>query len=57
MTLWAIVSDVHSRGDRLGRVLDDVRNAGAERVLSLGDVGSPAVIDILDRVEAGAYLR
>ncbi len=52
MTLWAIVSDVHSRGDRLGRVLDDLRGAGAERVLSLGDVGSPAVIDILDRVEA-----
>jgi hypothetical protein len=48
MTVWAIVSDVHSRGDRLGRVLHDVRAVGAERVLSLGDVGSPSAIDLLD---------
>jgi predicted phosphodiesterase len=52
MTLWAIVSDVHSRGDRLARVLNDAHNAGAERILSLGDVGSTAAIDLLD--QAGA---
>jgi hypothetical protein len=52
MTLWAIISDVHSRGDRLARVLGDADSAGAERVLSLGDVGSTSAIDLLDRADA-----
>jgi len=52
MTLWAIISDVHSRGDRLARVLGDADSAGAERILSLGDVGSTSAIDLLDRAGA-----
>ena len=43
MTRWAILSDVHGRGDRLGRVLADSRAEGAERVLALGDIASLAV--------------
>ena len=39
MTIWAIFSDVHGRADRLARVLDEANSLGAERYLSLGDVG------------------
>jgi predicted phosphodiesterase len=52
MTLWAIVSDAHSRSDRLARVLADAQAAGAERVLSLGDVGGVPAIEILARAGA-----
>lgn len=50
--LWAILSDVHGRGDRLARVIADARAAGAERFLSLGDVGGTAALDLLDAVDA-----
>jgi diadenosine tetraphosphatase ApaH/serine/threonine PP2A family protein phosphatase len=39
MTIWAIFSDVHGRAERLARVLDQANSQGAEKYLSLGDVG------------------
>lgn len=50
--LWAILSDVHGRGDRLTRVIADAQAAGATRFLSLGDVGGTAPIDLLTDVDA-----
>jgi predicted phosphodiesterase len=52
MTLWALLSDVHGRGDRLARVLADVQARRAERILALGDIAAPAAIDLLDRAGA-----
>jgi predicted phosphodiesterase len=52
MTLWALLSDVHGRGDRLARVLADLRVQGAERILVLGDVGGPIPLSLLDRTGA-----
>lgn len=50
--LWAILSDVHGRGDRLARVIADAQAAGAARFLSLGDVGGTAALDLLADVDA-----
>jgi predicted phosphodiesterase len=50
--IWAILSDIHGRGDRLARVLADARARGADRFLALGDVGSTAVVDALLDVSA-----
>lgn len=50
--LWAILSDIHGRGDRLARVIADARAAGAARFLSLGDVGGTAALDMLTDVGA-----
>ncbi|OQA43252.1 MAG: Calcineurin-like phosphoesterase superfamily domain protein [Chloroflexi bacterium ADurb.Bin325] len=52
MTLWAIVSDIHGRGDRLARVLADAQSLRAERVLALGDIASPVALDMLQAVDA-----
>lgn len=52
MTTWAILSDVHGRGDRLKRVLDDAHVQGAARFLALGDIASTYALDLLDAVEA-----
>jgi hypothetical protein len=52
MTIWAILSDVHGRGDRLKRVLADAESHGAARVLALGDIGGVPALNALD--EAGA---
>lgn len=52
MTIWAILSDVHGRGDRLKRVLADAGAQGAARVLALGDIGGVPALNALD--EAGA---
>jgi predicted phosphodiesterase len=52
MTLWALLSDVHGRGDRLARVLADIQSQHAERVLALGDIASPAALSRLDRAGA-----
>jgi predicted phosphodiesterase len=52
MTLWAIVSDVHGRGDRLARVLADARALQAERVLALGDIASTTALELLQTVKA-----
>jgi predicted phosphodiesterase len=52
MTLWALVSDVHGRGDRLARVLADLQVQRAERILALGDIAAPAAIALLDRAGA-----
>jgi predicted phosphodiesterase len=52
MTLWAILSDVHGRGDRLRRVLVDAAGQGATRFLSLGDLGGTHVLDQLSHTGA-----
>lgn len=58
MTLWALLSDVHGRGDRLARVLADIhvqRAAGPPgemRILALGDIASPGALSHLDRAGA-----
>lgn len=52
MTLWALLSDVHGRGDRLARVLADLQGRRAERVLALGDIAAPATLALLDRAGA-----
>jgi predicted phosphodiesterase len=52
MTLWAVLSDVHGRGDRLGRVLADSQAQGAERVLALGDIASPGAMALLMQARA-----
>lgn len=50
--LWAILSDIHGRGDRLARVLADAQARGAARFLALGDVGSIIALDMLTDVNA-----
>jgi predicted phosphodiesterase len=58
MTLWALLSDIHGRGDRLARVLADLQvqrlaRPGVEvRVLALGDIASPQALSQLDRAGA-----
>ncbi len=52
MTTWAILSDVHGRADRLRRALADATKQGADRFLSLGDLGSTHALDLLDGVAA-----
>ena len=52
MTIWAILSDVHGRGDRLKRVLADAEHQNASRVLALGDIGGVPALNTLDRVGA-----
>jgi hypothetical protein len=45
--IWAILSDVHGRGDRLKRVLADAEDRGASRVLALGDIGDVPALNTL----------
>jgi predicted phosphodiesterase len=52
MTLWALLSDVHGRGDRLARVLADIEKRPGARVLALGDIASTAALESLHRVNA-----
>jgi predicted phosphodiesterase len=51
-TIWAILSDVHGRGDRLKRVLADADAQGASHVLALGDIGGLPALSALDRAGA-----
>jgi predicted phosphodiesterase len=46
--IWAILSDVHGRGDRLKRVLADAAAHGASQVLALGDIGGVPALNALD---------
>jgi len=50
--IWAILSDVHGRGDRLKRVLADAEARAASHVLALGDIGDLPTLKILDRAGA-----
>lgn len=50
--IWALLSDVHGRGDRLARVLVDARRNGAAAFLALGDIASIHALDLLDEVRA-----
>lgn len=52
MTLWAFLSDVHGRGDRLKRVLADGVAQGATRFLGLGDIASLNALDQLNALGA-----
>lgn len=50
--IWAFLSDVHGRGDRLARVLADARARGATRILALGDIAGIGAFDLLDAAGA-----
>lgn len=58
MTLWALLSDVHGRGDRLARVLAEIQSLAATHtpagvgILALGDIAGPAALSHLDRAGA-----
>lgn len=52
MTLWAFLSDVHGRGDRLKRALSDAHAQDAARIVALGDIGSASALDALDAAGA-----
>jgi predicted phosphodiesterase len=52
MTIWAIPSDVHGRGDGLARVLANADARGASRILCLGDLGGTHVLDQLNQTGA-----
>lgn len=52
MTIWALLSDVHGRGDRLARVLADIEKRPGARVAALGDIASNAALEALHRVNA-----
>ena len=52
MVVWAILSDVHGRSDRLKRVLADAEAQGATRMLALGDIGDVPALNTLDRAGA-----
>lgn len=49
---YAFLSDVHNRWVRLEAVLADARARGADRIISLGDVGGNECVELL--AEAGA---
>ena len=51
MTLWAFLSDVHGRNDRLKRVLAERAAQAATRLVALGDIGGTAGLNLLE--EAG----
>jgi predicted phosphodiesterase len=52
MTLWALLSDVHGRGDRLARALADIEKRPGARVLALGDIASTPALEALHRTNA-----
>jgi predicted phosphodiesterase len=52
VTIWALLSDIHGRGDRLARVLADAEKHGVSRFLCLGDLGGARVLDQLNDVGA-----
>jgi predicted phosphodiesterase len=52
VTIWAFLSDIHGRGDRLARVLADASTRGASRILCLGDLGGARVLDQLNEIGA-----
>lgn len=49
---YAILSDVHSQRQKLEMVLDDAKAQGADRVISLGDVGADDCLALLREVGA-----
>ncbi len=52
MTLYALLSDVHGRSDRLARALADARAQGAARVVALGDIAGIRAFEMLDAAGA-----
>lgn len=52
MTLYALLSDVHGRSDRLTRVLADARAQGAARIVALGDIAGLRAFELLDDASA-----
>jgi len=52
MTLYALLSDVHGRGDRLARVLADAQRCGADVFVALGDIAGVHALALLDEVGA-----
>lgn len=51
---YAILSDVHGRRHKLQAVLANARAAGAEQILSLGDVGGDGCLTLLRQASAKA---
>jgi predicted phosphodiesterase len=49
---WALLSDVHGRGDRLARALADIEKRPGARLLALGDIASTAALEALNRAGA-----
>jgi hypothetical protein len=49
---YAILSDVHGRRHKLEAVLADAEARGADRIVSLGDVGSDECLGLLQRAGA-----
>jgi predicted phosphodiesterase len=49
---YALLSDVHGRRQKLAAVLSDAQSRGADQIVSLGDVGGPGCLALLQ--EAGA---
>ncbi len=52
MTLYALLSDVHGRSDRLVRVLADARAQCAARVVALGDIAGQRAFEMLEDARA-----
>lgn len=51
---YAVLSDVHGRQEKLATILSDALARGAERIISLGDVGGDDCLALLRGVGAGA---
>ena len=51
---YAILSDVHSRREKLQAVLADAQSRGVDRIVSLGDVGGDECLGLLHRAGAVA---
>ena len=49
---YALISDVHGRRQRLRAVLADAESRGADRIISLGDVGGDDCLADLRRAGA-----
>ncbi len=51
---YAFLSDVHGRRQKLQAVLADARTRGANRIISLGDVGGSDCLSLLSQIGASA---
>lgn len=51
---YALLSDVHGRRAKLEAVLDDIQSRGADRIVSLGDVGGDNCLALLRQAGAVA---
>lgn len=52
MTRWALIADVHGRGDRLARVLADAQTQSVAQILGLGDIAGVNALALLHQANA-----